>query len=885
MAAEGIKKQFRRRVFFLPPFFVFCAMMILFAANDLYPFGDQSIAWCDMNQQVIPLLLDFKDVLSGKEGFFFSFKNAGGMNFYGVFFFFLSSPFSFLVVFADKSDMTAFMNLLVMLKMCAASLTASVYFLKKHPDKPLINVCFSMLYAYSGYTMLYYQNIIWLDMACLFPLLLLSLERLQTGKRALFIWILAACMFVNYYIGYMIVLFLLLYAFVYSLLTKDRAFAGNFVMGCFIAALLSAVVWLPSLLQYFSTGRKTSVIDGLMRSAFFTSYETAYPTLFSVLFLLPFALYKKGTKDGKLRLILFLLTIVPIIVEPINKMWQTGSYMSFPTRYGFMTIFLGLTLAMDGIAALSATGTIDEKSKRISRAVNILSVGLGVIYVLYAVLYTKTNVEIMDAYATSLWGNGESFAALLKLYAAAFAVGLCLFAAYRFRLLKPLCLFLCIGLLTLSELYVSPSVYMLPPARSDANYRTIVDLADKIEEDGFYRVKTEREYSYHSFDVNLMGGIGYNALGHYTSLTSENYMTAIKRFGYTSYWMEVGNSGGTALSDALMSVGYTVSESAKTGVYKNQRYTISKNPYYLPMGVVAKRDIIAAAPLDNAPRGVLQSVLYEDFFGEHDAVSVYTIEDANPTDLKIEEREDGTYRLTPESANASVTFALTAADAELFYFSVFGENTNALTQAINGGFTVSAPSFYASDFPSKKQNGMVKIGEYARREFNVTVRVHKAVTVSDFSIVGIRKAKLERGIEEADAVGLTETKNALHGEYEAAGGECVFLSVAYDKGLTLKINGKKRELHEVYGGFCAFYLEEGKNEIEISFSPQGFALGAVLSAVGLAVFSAAALFAAKGKKLECKGRANAVLYYGILAAGIAVLALVYGLPVILCLFG
>ncbi|MFR1983961.1 MAG: YfhO family protein [Christensenellaceae bacterium] len=143
-----------------------------------------------------------------REGLFFSFKNAGGMNFFGVFFFFLSSPFSFLVAFVDKADISSFANILVMLKMCAISLTASLFFSRKYPGHAVPNVLLSVLYAYSGYTMMYYQNIIWLDMVYVFPLLLLSLDMLKEGKRLFFVCALAACLFINYYISYMIVVFL-----------------------------------------------------------------------------------------------------------------------------------------------------------------------------------------------------------------------------------------------------------------------------------------------------------------------------------------------------------------------------------------------------------------------------------------------------------------------------------------------------------------------------------------------------------------------------------------------------------------------------------------------------------------------------------------------------
>ena len=71
---------------FVSPIIVILVFGCFFAINGFFPFGTSSISWCDMTQQVIPLLCDFKDILSGDDGFFLSLQNAGGMNFFGVFF-------------------------------------------------------------------------------------------------------------------------------------------------------------------------------------------------------------------------------------------------------------------------------------------------------------------------------------------------------------------------------------------------------------------------------------------------------------------------------------------------------------------------------------------------------------------------------------------------------------------------------------------------------------------------------------------------------------------------------------------------------------------------------------------------------------------------------
>ncbi len=891
-AWEWLKGHFPKLVWVVPPLIVLCAMLLFYRANGLYPFGEKTIAWCDMDQQVVPLLMQFKDILSGKEGFFYSFKNAGGMNFFGVFFFFLSSPFSLLMIFVDKADASSFADVLVMLKMCVIALTASVYLARKIPKNPILNIALSVLYAYSGYTMMYYQNVIWLDVVYLFPLLLMGLELLREGKKTLFIITLTASMVVNYYLGYMLVVFLLLYAFVWVLLSKDKKFAGDFLLSCAVAALLSAVVWLPSLLQYFGSGRTASLFESLANSSIITPYATALPTVFSVLFLFPFAIgsLEKADKQGVLHGILFALTLLPLIFEPVAKMWQTGNYMSFPTRYAFIPIFLCITLTADCLNR-QAEKTLDESTEKKNGlpmyALNILIPILAAGYCIFAVCYTNANAESMDQYSQSLWGNDASLQALWGLYAVALVVGLGIFLLQRFQAIKPWVMGLAVAVFALSELYVAPIVYMRTPAHEVDDFQNIVALSGQIQDDGFYRVKTEKEYSSLDFDVNMMGGIGYNALGHYTSLTSSNYMTAIKQFGYTSYWMEVGNSGGTVLTDALLSVKYQIStQKTNFDVAQSDGYGVSPTLAYLPLGVITAEDVVKESETaDYTNRAELQKILYQDFFGNTNGVTVYALNDAVATDLAVEKRADGKYLLTPEKDKVgSLTFVVKATEKQSLYFDVFDENDNSLKQAINGKFTVSAPSKRISKFPAQKQNGLLYLGDFANKTFSVTVSVTEQVAVRSLGLVGIENGALTAAVAQAQTLNLQAVKNGLTGRYTARGGECVFLSTAYDSGMSLKINGKRAELYEVYDGFTAFYLQAGENEIELSYTPQGFGVGVALSCVGAILCVLACVWWIKKKQaIKLPDGLETVAYYGVIAVGVLVVVAVYIAPILLAI--
>ena len=42
---------------------------------------------------------------------------------------------------------------------------------------------------------------------------------------------------------------------------------------------------------------------------------------------------------------LLTILLLPVFVEPINKMWHLGSYIFYPYRYGCMTILLLIVCA------------------------------------------------------------------------------------------------------------------------------------------------------------------------------------------------------------------------------------------------------------------------------------------------------------------------------------------------------------------------------------------------------------------------------------------------------------------------------------------------------------------------------------------------------------
>ena len=874
----------------LPPIAVMGITLAVFAVNGMYPFGDKTLAWCDMHQQVLPLLLDFKDILEGEGDFFFNWQNAAGMNFLGVFLFFISSPFSLLVAFVDKADMVLFMNIMTVMKLMVCAVTANAYFRVCHKMlHPFYGAALSVMYAFSGYSMMFYQNTVWLDVMYFFPILLISFDRLiKKRKSGLLIFCLVGMLVLNYYLSYMVVLFTVLYFGVYLFINRKKNVKGiapRFAVACIIAALISAVIWLPSFAQYLSSARGANIIDGLMKSDLFAPIYTNLPLIFATAFSVAgYIIFfgKRKSKNSRFYAVMCLLMLLPVILEPINKMWHTGDYMAFPMRYGYITTLMMMTYAAHKLKSMKPYDYA-EKSKKPYLLLFAASVLVGV----FSVWYFFANKTELDSYSTTLWGDADSMVLLLIMF--------CLFAAVyvlalAFGVFKKLS-FRAVGTVLAAtlcfECFFNANVYIGAAAYTPTTYNKAIALEDKIpEDDDFYRVKlsqAQRKY----FDANLIGGLGYPTIAHYTSLTSENYMFAMKKLGYSSYWMEVTGNGGTWLTDSILSIKYYIERfSAKQPVvFRNKDYSIYESEFYLPLGIVTDFDLSSAEELPQDTRINIQEYVARTLLSAKQPLFT----EYQPTGMRNVsfEHKNDMYYFTPQNNSriATLTYKLHIDGKQSLYFDCFDTVSRRIKEHINDCFAIYVDGIKVDlSFPNKDSNGLLYLGEFEDEDVSIDVDVIEQTYCSSFGVYGLSHEKLDETLKNADTAALTVDGGNISGTATADGdGSWLFLAVPYDEGFTAYVNGEETEVVRALTGFTAIQLDGGENEISISFTAKGMKIGIVLTVTGLLLLLAWIFFSKKLTPLLLK--LDGLCRIGVYVLSGGVLLAVYIIPMILNVAG
>lgn len=115
--------------------------------------------------------------------FFILLLRLHGGEMYGLFAYYLASPYNLILIFFSKENMPVAFNLILMLKIASSSLTM-FYYLNRKKEAKWTNLIFSTCYALSTYIMIYGFNVMWLDAVILLPVMIAGLDDLIKYKKA-----------------------------------------------------------------------------------------------------------------------------------------------------------------------------------------------------------------------------------------------------------------------------------------------------------------------------------------------------------------------------------------------------------------------------------------------------------------------------------------------------------------------------------------------------------------------------------------------------------------------------------------------------------------------------------------------------------------------------
>ena len=518
------------------------------AAMGFAPFGSSSILIFDLSDQFVEFLCALKhgDV-------FFSWNTALGGSYIGTFSYYVSSPFSLLTLLCPDEHMPIAVVFLVALKLGLAGLTFSLLLRRRTGRYDLTTLAFSLCYALMAYNIAYAMSFMWLDGVLWLPVLLIGTEDLLDGKRPWLLLIGLVVSFVStWYISYMTGIFCALYLLWRCIceglspvkpIARLAGWAG-------LALLLSSWLWLPT---------SMSMLDGKLANTsvpFTIGFNWPLSTLFYKL-LVPGA-YDSVTYTGSA----FLYCSLPAVVLALLWFFRPGLSMRAKlATFGFGS-FLLLCL---WFAPLDRVWHLFQPPNsfpgRWSFVVSCFILLLGYDALLWLLDLVK-HVRLSNV--------------LPALLALVLAVDMSANALLLFRSLD-------------RELeFENYNLYL--------HYKTdLQQLLHKIPSDEpFQRIASDVQRS-----RNEPAAFGYKGLTFFSSSYNAKVNRLLNDLGYAQDWFWSTSLGSTPVSDALLGVGWRISNRKLPDFYESVYDRLYRSFPAASPGYFTPTDLSAPIPWDN----------------------------------------------------------------------------------------------------------------------------------------------------------------------------------------------------------------------------------------------------------------------------------------------
>lgn len=591
---------------FLLPFTI---MLGIYACMEVHPFGNNSVLMLDLQAQYIYYYEEIRSLLTEGGSFLYSWKRTLGGEFMGIVAYYGASLYNLIFVIFPKSMIADAMMFINLMKIGSMGLTFGIYIHKTRRPGEMKTLALSCMYALCAYSVVQTLNPMWLDALVYLPLLILGLENLiKERKIILYIVSLSLTVLANYYIGYMVCIFTLIYFVYYYFVNRSELIArypakqggvvrrfssccgvrtfSRIALATIVAILICAFMIIAAAYS-LSFGKNNfqdtnwtfalrfdfiEIFNKMLIGSYDTVRPNGLPMIYSgmlALIALPMFYMAPSVKPGKKigATIVLLLLVLSFVINPFDLVWHGFSlpnWLNF--RYSFLFSFFVISLAADALCDV----------KKI-KPVSVAAVG-GVLLALVSVVQTmKYHIDPDQGQFANASTKNLTSILLSVIFIVIYVIIVYLISNDKlenvgtFVLAAVVCVEMFAGgLINLSD--VTSDVGMVRygsyvDSNGQENYSSynaainrIQHVVDMVTEndDSFYRMES-KIYRREGGENESMA-FGYNGIAHSTSTLNASVIRLFNNLGYASQSHWTKYLGGTALSDALLGIKYVITK-------------------------------------------------------------------------------------------------------------------------------------------------------------------------------------------------------------------------------------------------------------------------------------------------------------------------------------
>lgn len=833
-------KLFEYKWNLLTLFLAFIVISFIYTLQKIAPYGNNSMLDVDFYHQYGPFLNELRDrILQGKS-LLYSYNVGGGIPFYRNFLNYLSSPFNIVLLLFKSKDIVMSFSIIIGLKTVFSSFFMSLYLSKTFKKSNVFVTAFSILYAFSGYFCAYYWNIMWLDGMVFLPLIMLGINRLVIdGKPIFYAVILAIMLFANYFIGYMICIYCVLY-FIVLLFIKVKFNLKiyikktlYFILFSLLAAGLVSFALIP---LFYSLSSISATKDSFPYLAFsfnpldylfnhlpgvsrtvFASDKLPLPNVYcgyiTIIFIFSIFFNKEiSYKVKMLTLSCVLFFFICFNLNICDFVWHAFHVPNdLPWRYSFLYVFSLVTLAY------YASTKIDK--------LNIFKVSTCFAITLIVILLaSKLDFENID-YNKCIVG-----VVLLICYYIIYVFYYKMHNKNKLLYKLLLLLFICIESIYCINCNWAINHDIKTFMKSKGPYKELINYAKK-DENGLYRME-KTDY----LTLNDGSWFFYEGMSTFTSMAYEDVSKFQRMFGlagnninsyyYKDYQTPVYN---TMFNIKYLMGDYIVNDYYDK-IYSKEGYNLIKYKYPSSIGYgvnnkINKWNLVSYDPFSNQRNFVYLATGIDNIYNP---VNVSLVEGGKILEDYFYSNSNGNFNYELSDSSDTLTLYLDNKKYDNIYLYIGGSNIDSYN--INGQYySITSDEYYISDI-GKKYEGLVKIDISIKDGAKNGSIYFYAYTLDD------NKFKKYYNTLYNNKINVTKhTDTYINGNINLDDDKTIFTTLAYDKGFKVYIDDKKISTKKIANAYLGFNAPKGRHKVRIVYEPVYQKLGLIISLLSLLI--------------------------------------------------
>lgn len=847
--------------FFLPVLLV----VLAFAVQGIYPFGENQIPVIDMYHQYVPFLSELQAKLQSGGSLFYTWNGAAGSNFWNLLAYYGASPLNLLLILFPKHLIVEGITVILLLKIGLAGSFMAAYLRYRSQSGNLAAVGFAVLYALSSYVMAYYWCIMWIDAVALLPLCILGLHKLiKEGKVLLYTITLAVIVFANYYMAIMVCIFILCYypVLYFSLGVKAGAkgcakITGKAVGCSLLGIAMAAVMLLPTYLSMQNTYYISSdmpeawsfyhdvldIINQLLPNAELT-YREGLPNLYCgliVVILLVFYVISRtiSLREKSLHLAFLAFLFFSLNTNKLDFIWHGFHFPNqLPYRYSFVICFLLIGMAYQAFLRIDQI--------RLNAIWTVLAAGMGYLILAQKLLGDQGDIEDMDLF---VYGG----IAWLLLYCIVLVL-------YKKGYLKKPLFGMLIVVLIIAEMASNTctSFDQVSNTLRSTYFENSKDIAALTE-------RTNREFARTELDDTDL--LNYPALYHYRGVSQFSSSVNAKT---TALMEKIGLEGAPGknrfnynltnpVTNAILNIKYLIGKNQEIQdpdfkqIETAGHSSLYENSRPLSIGYMAGNEIRTWDTHSGNPFTVLDDYVRAATGNRYSGVFESVGEpELTSSGMTTQKEGDGDYTVTLQDGaqEGQVTLSWTAEKAGKHYVFVEAERAENITIHRRAAADIDVQSDSGSIINAgvlEQDEALQVVIDYEPGQSG-DIKVY-VCTMDEMAWEGAYQI-LSRNMMKVTDWGDSWLKGTI--EVEESG--VLVTSVPYEEGWTLKVDGRERQIHELAGGvFISAALEAGSHEIELRFRPPGLLAGGLISLIAVGILVALSLWGRRKKPVPENG--------------------------------